>query len=174
MAYGARVGAMSPVLVSLATLLMGIALGWLAQRSRICFIGGLRDFLLVRDTDLLKGAVAFFVTAWLAFSVAGFFGLVDWRAPNVAAAAPAASGGTVSASQTTVGGALAVGWPVLATAASAGLTLGLFSTLANGCPTRQHVLAGQGMRDSLFYLVGFYGGVIVYNLITRPLLALLL
>ena len=69
---------MEPALV---TLVMGIILGYLAQRSRICFIGGLRDFVLVRDTELLKGAVAFFITTWLAFSVAGALGLVNWRAP---------------------------------------------------------------------------------------------
>ncbi len=164
---------MSAVLVSLVTLALGVTLGWLAQRSRICFIGGLRDFLLVRDTELLKGAVAFFITAWLAFSVAGFFGLVDWQAPTVAAAEASGNGEPAAPISAPIGQALGVGWPVLLTAVGAGLTLGLFSTLANGCPTRQHVLAGQGMRDSLFYLGGFYLGVVVYNLVTRPLLALL-
>ena len=56
-------------------------------------------------------------------------------------------------------------------AVSAGLILGLFSTLANGCPTRQIVLAAQGLRDSRFYLSGFFVGVIIYNLATKPLLA---
>ena len=58
------------MLPALVTLLMGVVLGYLAQRSRICFIGGLRDFILVRDTELVKGAIAFFLTAWLAFSAA--------------------------------------------------------------------------------------------------------
>ena len=37
------------MLPAIATLALGIILGYLAQRSRICFIGGLRDFILVRD-----------------------------------------------------------------------------------------------------------------------------
>ena len=163
---------MEPALV---TLVMGIILGYLAQRSRICFIGGLRDFVLARDTELLKGAIAFFVTAWLAFSVAGALHLVDWRAPVYAGDNPtqeAAAGNDRQAAEPATGG-LGVGLPVLATAVIAGLGLGLFSTLANGCPTRQHVLAAQGVRDSVFYLGGFYLGVVLYNLVTKPLLALI-
>lgn len=163
---------MGPALVTLA---MGIILGYLAQRSRICFIGGLRDFLLARDTELLKGAIAFFITTWLAFSVAGALGLVDWRAPAYAGGNPtqeAPAGNERQIPEATTGG-LDVGLPVLATAVLAGLALGFFSTLANGCPTRQHVLAAQGIRDSVFYLGGFYLGVVLYNLVTRPLLALI-
>ncbi len=57
--------------VVILTLVLGIVLGYLAQRSRMCFIGGLRDFLLVGDTALLKGMIAFLVTAWFAYSLAG-------------------------------------------------------------------------------------------------------
>ena len=163
---------MQPALV---TLVMGIILGYLAQRSRICFIGGLRDFVLVRDTELLKGAVAFFITAWLAFSVAGTLGLVNWRAPAYASGSPAQEtivGNDRQTAEPATGG-LGVGLPVVATALIAGLGVGLFSTLANGCPTRQHVLAAQGVRDSVFYLGGFYVGVVLYNLVTKPLLALI-
>ena len=162
---------MEPALV---TLIMGVILGYLAQRSRICFIGGLRDFVLVRDTELLKGAAAFFVTTWLAFSVAGALGLVDWRAPAYggdASAQPVVMDASKPAVAPT-SSALDVGLPVLTVAVVAGIALGLFSTLANGCPTRQHVLAAQGVRDSVFYLGGFYLGVVVYNLVTKPLLAL--
>jgi len=162
---------MQPAIV---TLIMGILLGYLAQRSRICFIGGLRDFVLVRDTELLKGAVAFFITAWLAFSVAGALGLVDWRPPTFDGSASAqvvAMG--IAWSTTANNNVLSLGLPVLMISVVAGIVLGVFSTLANGCPTRQHVLAAQGVRDSVYYLGGFYIGVIVYNLVTKPLLALI-
>lgn len=162
---------MQPAII---TLIMGILLGYLAQRSRICFIGGLRDFVLVRDTELLKGAVAFFITAWLAFSVAGALGLVDWRPPTFSGVA-SAQGVTTGVTQQTIAtsSVLSLGLPVLAVGLVAGIAVGVFSTLANGCPTRQHVLAAQGVRDSVFYLGGFYFGVIVYNLVTKPLLALI-
>ena len=57
---------------AVATLLIGLVIGYLAQRSRMCFIGGIRDFILVRDTELLKGLVAFGLTAWIAFPLAGW------------------------------------------------------------------------------------------------------
>ncbi len=202
---------MTPALV---TLIVGMIVGYLAQRSRMCFIGGLRDFILVRDHELLKGIIAFFVTAWLAFSVAGAFGLVDWQAPKFQGSAPAETQAiepviAVSRCQTEFSSATgcpnlvwtpaktqivrpvnwetpapitpaptasaqslgAVGWPILLLTIGAGVAIGLFSTLANGCPTRQHVLAAQGMQDSLFYLAGFYLGVIFYYLVTKPLLS---
>ena len=187
---------MAPALV---TLIMGVILGYLAQRSRICFIGGLRDFILVRDKELLKGVAAFFVTAWLAFSVAGYFGLLDLQAPEYQGSSAAGQGMVSHSAADTVAsvvqvstlsptndiaaekpavrsaaGLFQLGWPILVLTVSAGLVIGLFSTLANGCPTRQHVLASQGMKDSMFYLAGFYLGVIVYYLVTKPLLAFII
>lgn len=180
---------MGPALV---TLLMGVILGYLAQRSRMCFIGGLRDFILVRDKELLKGVAAFFVTAWLAFSVAGYFGWLDLQAPEFQGSNSTASNGSTESNpelarvtdwdvttevtlkspparpSTSI---LNLGWPILALTIVAGVVIGLFSTLANGCPTRQHVLAAQGRQDSLFYLAGFYLGVIFYYTITKPLLS---
>jgi uncharacterized membrane protein YedE/YeeE len=187
---------MGPALV---TLLMGVILGYLAQRSRMCFIGGLRDFILVRDKELLKGVAAFFVTAWLAFSVAGYFGLLDLQAPeyqgsdaavqevaihrSIETAVNVAQVSHINTANDSVSEEPAVrlassvfqlGWPILILTVSAGVVIGLFSTLANGCPTRQHVLASQGMKDSMFYLAGFYLGVIVYYVVTKPLLAFII
>ncbi len=157
------------IIPALVTLLMGLLLGYLAQRSRICFIGGLRDFLLVRDTELLKGAIVFFVTAWLAFSAADAAGLLNLGT--------AASGAPVSAIDAIIPDLTArlasTKLSVWVIALLAGAGVGLFSTLANGCPTRQHVLAAQGLRDSRFYLAGFYAGVIIFYLVTKPLLALI-
>jgi uncharacterized membrane protein YedE/YeeE len=160
---------MEPALVTLG---MGLILGYVAQRSRFCLIGGLRDFILVRDTELLKGAVAFFVTAWLAFSVASVFGWVSFQAPRLQETLTSAAS---SAPPLAAAGALPiprVNWPLWILTAVAGIALGLFSTLANGCPTRQHVLAAQGIQDSVFYLAGFYLGVIVFYIITKPLIAM--
>ena len=55
----------------MATLLMGLVVGYLGQRSRMCFIGGIRDFILVRDRHLLKGLFACGLRAWLALPVMG-------------------------------------------------------------------------------------------------------
>src|SRR5262245_65090059 len=54
---------------AIATLVAGLVVGYLGQRSRMCFIGGIRDFILVRDGYLLRGLIAFGLTAWLTFPV---------------------------------------------------------------------------------------------------------
>ena len=137
--------------VALATLGVGLVIGYVGHPARMCFVGGIRDFVLVRDTELLRGLVAFFVTGWVAFSVAG--------AIDPAAAGPAAGGLPVAE--------LAHGLPSPATyvalTAAAAFVVGLFSVLADGCPFRQHVLAAQGLSSGVFYLGGFYAGVVVYD-----------
>lgn len=162
---------MEPALVTLG---MGMILGYLAQRSRFCFIGGLRDFILVRDTELLKGALAFFITAWLAFSVAGVFGWVDFQAPRLQETLTPATSSSLQPPPVSAIRIPRISWQLWILTAVAGIALGLLSTLANGCPTRQHVMAAQGIQDSVFYLAGFYLGVIVFYVITRPLIAVLM
>jgi len=46
------------MVMAAASLILGLVIGYLGQRSRLCFIGGYRDFLLARDTTLLKGVLA--------------------------------------------------------------------------------------------------------------------
>jgi uncharacterized membrane protein YedE/YeeE len=133
-----------------ATLLIGIVIGYLGQRSRMCFVGGIRDFLLVRDQALLRGLVAFGMTAWLAFPLAAALG--------AAAVGPFTS-------------------PDLATivlTACGGFGVGYVSTLANGCPFRQHVLAAQGVVSSVTYVAGFLVGAVIFHLWAAPLLLRLL
>ena len=135
---------------SIATLVIGVILGYLGQRSRMCFVGGIRDFILVRDTALLKGLVAFGLTAWLAFPLVslvigtglGPFGVSD----------------AVTIALTIVGG----------------FGVGYVSTLANGCPLRQHVLAAQGVTSSMAYLGGFFAGAVIFHVGVAPLLLRLL
>jgi uncharacterized protein len=131
---------------AVATLLIGLAIGYLAQRSRMCFVGGIRDFILVRDTALLKGLIAFGLTAWIAFP------LIDLMAglPR----ATFAIGDSVTIAITVAGG----------------MGVGVFSTLANGCPLRQHVLAAQGIVSSWTYLAGFLGGAMLFHAWVGPVL----
>ncbi len=130
-----------------ATLVIGFLLGYLGQRSRMCFVGGIRDFILVRDTALLKGLAAFGVTAWLVFPLAGL----------LAGARPVA---------VDVSDAVTVALTVLG-----GFGVGYVSTLANGCPLRQHVLAAQGVRSSIAYLAGFFAGAVIFHSWTARVLS---
>lgn len=157
------------MIIGLVSLAVGLLVGYLAQRSRLCFVGGLRDFLLIRDTDLLKGAVAFFLAAWLAFPLVSLLGGQVWQAAApipVEVAVTAAAPAPVASSEQPFRP-----WLPAAAAVAAGLGLGVASTLANGCPLRQHVLAGQGSRDSWFYLAGFYVGAVLYHQAVQPWLA---
>ena len=131
---------------AVATLIIGIILGYLGQRSRMCFVGGIRDFMLVRDTYLLRGLFAFALTAWLAFPLAGLI--------NGTRTGPFALADVVTIVLTIIGG----------------FGVGYFSTLANGCPFRQHVLAAQGARSSVAYLAGFFAGAIIFHFWTERLL----
>ena len=51
-----------------------------------------------------------------------------------------------------------------------GFGVGWFSTLANGCPFRQHVLAAQGATTSIAYLAGFLLGAVIFHSWMTPLL----
>jgi uncharacterized protein len=138
------------VTIALITLTAGLGAGYLAQRSRLCFIAGLRDWLLVRDTELLWAVFGFFAAAYLAFPVAGALGLPVWGNGDPTLAAGA-------------------GTP--AVAAAAGLLLGGLATVSGGCPLRQHVLAAQGSGDAWWWVAGFYLGAPLFYLVLWPLLA---
>jgi uncharacterized membrane protein YedE/YeeE len=135
---------------AIATLVIGTILGYLGQRSRMCFVGGVRDYMLVRDTSLLRGLGAFGLTAWVAFPLAGL----------LTGSRPIALG---------LGDALTIALTV-----AGGFGLGYLSTLANGCPLRQHVLAAQGAKSSMTYLAGFLAGAVVFHAWVSPALVRLL
>ena len=130
-----------------ATLVIGTVLGYLGQRSRMCFVGGIRDFILVRDTTLLKGLIAFGLTAWVFFPIAGL--LTGAAAVRFGATDVAGFGVTIAG----------------------GFGVGYVSTLANGCPLRQHVLAAQGVRSSIAYLSGFFVGALIFHVWVARLIA---
>ena len=131
------------MLVAFTTFAIGFVAGWLGQRSRMCFIGGYRDFFLIGDKALLKGTLAFFLAAWLTLAASarlfGDLGLASY--PDLAEAFSSRH------FWLTLGG---------------GLALGLFTTLSDACPLRHHVLAGQGRIDSLLFIAGLVAGVPVY------------
>jgi uncharacterized protein len=133
------------VIVSFSSLALGFIVGYLGQRSRMCSIGGLRDYVLVRDTELLKGAAALLATSWVAFSVVRLISGSD-------------AGHGLIAAGTTPSGLSAV----VAIVAGA-ILLGFVATLSGACPLRQHVLAGQGRIGAWSFLGGFYLAAIVYT-----------
>ena len=119
-------------------LLIGLAIGALAQRSGLCITGGIRNFCLARERTLLNGVVTAFLVA-VVFSFV--FGQFSWGMNGQ----PASH--------------LSHGWTFL------GMTLvGFASVLIDGCPFRQLIKAGQGDIDAAMATLGMLlGGALVYT-----------
>ena len=116
------------ILISLA---VAFVVGILAQRSRLCFAGGVRDAIMFRDFKLLIGFVCVLVAVLVGNLILGTFAF-SWVKPI------AHSDGLWNC----LGMAL-VGWG---------------SVLLGGCPLRQLVLAGEGNSDSAITVVGMITG----------------
>ena len=123
---------------ALMSLFAGLVIGWLAQRSRFCAVSALRNFMMIGDSQLLKGIIAFTVTAFAANYALGHFN------PGFDNQ-PLAHGDQL--------------WNFLAMVLS-----GLALTLAGGCPGRQLVMAGEGDTDSGLFMFGvLVGGGMAHN-----------
>ncbi len=119
----------APIWISL---LVGLFIGFLAQRSRFCTMGALRDLFLFGQTHLFLGIVSLAVLAWVTNLVLGQF-------------QPGFEGQPVALTQHL--------WNF------AGMTLaGLAFALAGGCPGRQLFLAGEGDGDAAVFVLGMIVG----------------
>lgn len=124
----------APVWISLAA---GLIVGALAQRTRLCMVGGIRDVLLFGDWTLLSGFIAV-----LAAALAG-------NAVLNAALGGYFSPGFLGQPVAHVDGL----WNFLSMAA-----VGLGSVMLGGCPLRQLILAGEGNSDSAVTVAGYFVG----------------
>lgn len=119
------------------SLLAGLFVGFIAQRTRMCFVGGWRDLILIRDTNLFSGIVAFFIAALVCNYALGNFssGLYHWGFES-----------QYVAHTNHV-------WNFL------GMTLvGLTATFLGGCPLRQIILSGEGDSDAAMTVLGLIAG----------------
>ena len=139
----------------IGSIFIGLVIGFLGQRSRMCFIGGFRDFLLVKDKELLKGTISFFVSAWLTIYILNLIGYLFPILKEIT--------NVKLSNYPSISNAFLSKFGVISIIG--GFGIGLFSTLSGGCPLRQHVLAGQGRVESIVYLTGFYIGITIYYLL---------
>jgi uncharacterized membrane protein YedE/YeeE len=138
---------------SLATLALGILIGYLGQRSRFCNVSGVRDFIMLKDSFRFKGLVGLILGAATGYAVFHFAGGAINNYPL---------------------GMDIVSSGILIATVAGGLGLGFFSVFAEGCPFRQHVMAAEGKKSAWFYLIGFYIGIVYFNIVTVKWLELLL
>lgn len=119
----------APLIISLA---VGLVIGVLAQRSRFCTMGAIRDLILFKQTHLFVGLVSLTVAAFVTNLA------LDQFNPGFA------------------------GQPVAHTMHIwnfGGMVLaGLAFTLAGGCPGRQLFLSGEGDGDASVFIIGMIVG----------------
>ena len=116
----------------LAALLIAVVVGALAQRARLCMVGGIRDAMLFKDFKLLYGFVAIFVVVLAGNLITGSFKLGFELQPIAH-----------SSQLWNLLGMVLVGWG---------------SVLLGGCPLRQLILAGEGNGDSAVTVFGMIVG----------------
>ena len=116
-----------------AALVIALIVGALAQRSRLCMVGGMRDAVMFRDFSLLSGFVMIFLTVLLGNIILGnFHGFSTYLQPIAHAS-----------ELWNLLGMVLVGWG---------------SVLLGGCPLRQLILAGEGNGDSAVTVLGMLVG----------------
>jgi len=123
-------GAMhAPIIISILT---GLAIGFLAQRSRFCTMGAFRDLILFRQIHLFSGLVALLAVAAVTNIILSQF-KAGFEGQPVAHTLHA--------------------WNFIGMALS-----GLCFALAGGCPGRQLFLSGEGDGDAAIFVLGMMVG----------------
>lgn len=119
----------APIAIALVA---GLIVGALAQRTRFCMVGGIRDFILFKESTLMIGFITVIVVALIGNIITGNFN------PGFALQPVAHTDGL---------------WNFL------GMTLlGFGCVLLGGCPLRQFILAGEGNTDSAITILGLLVG----------------
>ncbi|MEG2924806.1 MAG: YedE family putative selenium transporter, partial [Oscillospiraceae bacterium] len=122
----------------LIALVVAIIVGALAQRTRLCMVGGIRDSFMFKDFKLLYGFIAVFAAVLVGNLIMGSFRLGFTMQPIAH-----------SAHLWNLLGMVLVGWG---------------SVMLGGCPLRQLILAGEGNGDSAVTVLGMVmGAALVHN-----------
>lgn len=119
----------APIAVSL---LAGLVVGAVAERTRLCMAGGIRDIFLIRDFTLITGFIAIFAAVLIGNLITGSFKLGFSDQP--------------------IAHSMHI-WNFLGMFA-----VGLGSVMLGGCPLRQLILAGEGSTDSAVAVLGMIAG----------------
>lgn len=125
----------APLFLALA---IALVVGALAQKSRLCMVGGIRDSFLFRDFKLLYGFIAIFVVVLIGNLITHKFNFGFTLQPVAH-----------SSHLWNLLGMALVGWG---------------SVLLGGCPLRQLILAGSGNGDSAITVFGMIvGAALAHN-----------
>lgn len=120
----------APIFMALAA---GLVVGILAQKSRMCMVGGIRDIVMFKNFNLIIGFVCVFAAVLVGNIVLGNFKGFSTLSQPIAH----------SSQVWNFLGMVIVGWG---------------SCLLGGCPLRQLILAGEGNGDSAVTVIGMLVG----------------
>ena len=119
----------APIIFSL---IVGLVIGALAQRSRFCTMGAFRDVILIKDFHLMSGVAALLIFAFVMNLILSQFN-------------PGFEGQPIAHTDHV--------WNFLGMSLS-----GLAFVLAGGCPGRQLFLSGEGDMDAAVFALGMIVG----------------
>lgn len=125
----------APIFIALAA---GLLVGVMAQKTRLCCVGGIRDLILFKDWHLISGFIAILAAALIGNMIFGQFKL------GFAGQPVAHTDGL---------------WNFLGMALA-----GFGSVLLGGCPLRQLILSAEGNMDSVITVLGYtFGAAFAHN-----------
>lgn len=131
-------GSMHPAII--VSLIGGLVFGAVAQKSRMCFAGSIRDIVLMKNFDLFT-VIAGVFAVMLVYNIAMNKFVLGFDTPGVIAHSEHL-------------------WNILGMYA-----VGFAAVLAGGCPLRQLILAGQGSSDAAVTVLGlFFGAALCHNM----------
>ena len=120
------------------SLIAGLIVGALAQRTRLCMVGGIRDIVLFREPKLLMGFGAILVSALVCNLILNGVGEATFFHLGFKGQPIAHTDGL---------------WNCLGM-----LLVGFGCVLLGGCPLRQLVMSGEGNSDSAVTVLGLIVG----------------
>lgn len=121
----------------IASIIAGLVVGALCQRSRFCMAGGIRDAVMFKDFGLIAGFGMVIITVLVGNLILGNFSGFAWDQSEKIAH---------SDGLWNFLGMVIVGWG---------------SALLGGCPLRQLVLTGEGNSDSGITVLGMIAGAAI-------------
>lgn len=125
----------APIWISL---IAGVIVGSLSQKTRLCMVGGTRDMIMFKDSYLISGFLSIIIFTFIGNLILGYFN-------------PSFTGQPVAHTDAL--------WNFLGMA-----LVGWGSVLLGGCPLRQLILSGEGNTDSAVTVMGsLVGAAICHN-----------
>jgi len=142
------------IAVPIVSLLLGLLIGWLGQRSGFCSIGGFRDFFMFKHTRLLYGYLMLIVGAFVGYLVLSLitpsaFENFFWLLHKGLMPVPGAPANLALAAY-------------ILLAIIGGIVIGIIGVLLGGCPLRQVVMTAEGNIRSLLFVIGMCIGAVLF------------